>query len=167
MIHVLGANSASLTLCDELSRCATPFEIIPLGSPGSGWAGLTWHGELLDLGQRYFELGFEANEEKPLAQYNEAESQRDFVHHVRDFIERHGFTYLPGQRGIPHLSLDNRLPRLNAYLHYTLPHRSILPLYQRLIQPSLPISKGGPKIFQGLWRQGFCQPSDGLPYFRG
>lgn len=90
MYDVMGGNIASIVFYDQL-QAKKRGSFFGFGSLGSGWAGLERGNLLLDLGQRYFELGFENSKQRPLSEYSEKENPRDFTEVVRSFIISKGF----------------------------------------------------------------------------
>ena len=49
-----------------------------LSGSGSGWNGILYKKNILDLGQRFFELSFENNKKKSLSNYSQNLNHRNF-----------------------------------------------------------------------------------------
>jgi hypothetical protein len=88
MLTIIGSNISALVLANKLLEEDIEFEFRASGNLGSGWAGIETEYGLLDLGQRYFELEFEGAKELPISDYRKAGSHRDFVHFVKDYIQK-------------------------------------------------------------------------------
>ena len=90
IIKIVGSNISSIVLACELIDQKIDFEFYPTSrNLGSGWGGLLFDEQILDLGQRYFELEFENTIKRDLGEFEICEGHRDFVHHVRNFIEKY------------------------------------------------------------------------------
>ena len=88
--HVAGGNIASLICFDQI-KTNRKGRFFVFGNLGSGWSGITRGNELLDLGQRYFELDFENANQRTINEYSETENLRDFTEAVKSFITSKGF----------------------------------------------------------------------------
>ena len=95
MINIVGSNIAGLIFDQLLRGQNKPSYFLPIGPLGSGWGGVNHQSNLLDLGQRFFELDFENSTDEPIENYETNKSQRNFVHLVRNLIESEGFVLQP------------------------------------------------------------------------
>ena len=90
MINVVGSNISGLIFLSMLTDNNKECKFFINGSLGSGWGGLRRDGQLLDLGQRFFELDFENSTKEPLQNFKLGKGHRNFVHLVKNFINVEG-----------------------------------------------------------------------------
>lgn len=83
-------NISSIIYFDSLKE-KSKIDPYLISGAGSGWQGFLYDKNILDLGQRYFELGFENNEEKDLKDYETTASQRDYIHHIKKYFSDNNY----------------------------------------------------------------------------